>query len=100
MPGPATYELHLLQCFGRVEVIATLGNASPPRRQLIQRLFTGLPLSDEVAAHRRTCPSNTTPAVQINFAAISQAIFERIENGVHLFGGGQAEITDRETQVS
>src|SRR6266498_147641 len=94
MLGPGTDELHLLQCFGRVEMIATLGHTSPPRRELIQRLFTGFPSSDEVAAHSCTCPSDSAPAMQVDFVPFLQVLIDRIKNGVHLLRSRQTKVAN------
>ena len=80
---PGTDELHLLQRFGRVEVIATLGNASPPGRQLSQGPFTGHPVSDEVATHSCTCPSDSAPAMQVDCAPRLETFFDPIQDVVH-----------------
>src|ERR1043165_4809839 len=97
---PGTDELHLLQRFRRVEVIAALGNASPPGRQLTQGPFTGHPISDEVATHSCTCPSDSSPAMQVDFVPFLQLLVDRIQNGIHLFWTRQPKISNWKAQVS
>src|SRR5215217_9456313 len=100
MLGPGADEFHLLQRFRRVEMVATLGNPSPPRRELPQRFFACLPLSDEVTAHRCTCPSDSAPAVQVNFASFLKVQVNSIENGIHFFRSRQTKIPNGKAQVS
>src|SRR5687768_9081798 len=86
-------------CFRRVRMVLTLGDSPPPHRQLVQRLVGGLTLSDEVTAHRRTCPADPTPAVQIDRASRPETFFDLIKNGIHSLGRGQAKIPDGKTMV-
>src|SRR5215216_992616 len=91
---PGADELYLLECLWRVRVIPTLGDVSPPSRQLVQSLFSRPPLSDEITAHGRTCPPDSGPAVQVGFPASLQRCIDGIENRLHLFRARQPKIAD------
>ncbi len=75
------------------------GDGLPPLGELVEGGLAAQAVSNQVAPDDGSGAPNAALAVQVGFSAHATRLVEMVENGLHLFGGGQAVIGDGKVMV-